>query len=90
MRWDFFYAGDDLHADGVFMIWPEFLSLDGEVLSEGEVPMQGLTNMFIVDSGLIPFHRKRVSLGTNGYFMEGTWLSAQVSKVISLLDEHAL
>ena len=53
------------------MIWPEFVTPDGKFLPEGEVPMAGLADMFIVMPDRIPFHRERIRVGTKGYFVEG-------------------
>ena len=71
VRWDFLYEGDDIQREGISMIWPEFLSPGGSVLPEGDVPMDGLADMFIVDDARVLYHRGRIRVGTRGYFMEG-------------------
>src|SRR5690349_5395711 len=71
IRFDFLYDGDDPFKDGISMIWPEFVTPDGKFLPEGEVPMAGLADMFIVMPDRIPFHRERIRVGTKGYFVEG-------------------
>jgi hypothetical protein len=71
VRWDFLYAGDHVQSDGLSMIWPEFVGVDGSALPQGEVPMTGLADMFIVDDARVPYHRERIRIGTRGYFMEG-------------------
>jgi hypothetical protein len=53
------------------MIWPEFLAPDGNVLPDGEVPSAGVADMFLVNLERAAYHRKRVAVGTRGYFMEG-------------------
>ena len=70
-RWDFLYEGDDPSTDGIWMIWPEFLSAEGTVLSEGEVPRTGRAMMYIVNLDNESYHRERVSIGTKGSFVEG-------------------
>jgi len=70
-RWDFLYDGDDPSADGIWMIWPEFLSSEGSVLPEGEVPQTGRATMYIVNLDNESYHRERVSIGTKGAFVEG-------------------
>lgn len=70
-RWDFLYDGDDPVADGIWMIWPEFLSDGRDVLPEGEVPTTGRALMYIVNLDNEPYHRERLSVGTRGYFVEG-------------------
>lgn len=70
------YRGDWAYADdteALYMIHPEFLSPEGEVLSKGEpVPFEGRATMWI----LIPerraeIHRAKIQVGVRGYFMEG-------------------
>jgi hypothetical protein len=70
-RWDFRYEGDDPIADGIWMIWPEFLSAEENVLPKGEVPTTGRALMYIVNLDNVPYHRKRISIGTRGFFVEG-------------------
>ncbi|KQV59491.1 hypothetical protein [Duganella sp. Root336D2] len=70
-RWDFLYEGDDAERDGIWMIWPEFISDDREVLPEGVAPMSGHALMFIVNLDNEQMHQERISLGTRGAFMEG-------------------
>lgn len=70
-RWDFLYEGDDPVADGIWMIWPEFLAVDGSVLPEGEVPSTGRALMYIVNLDNEQYHRERISIGTKGSFVEG-------------------
>lgn len=72
VRWDFMYAEDDPTVDGVNMVWPEFISLNGEVLPEGEVPAEGWAQMFIVDRARVPFHSERINVGVRGFLMEGS------------------
>ena len=57
--------------DGVWMIWPEFISDDRQVWPEGVVPMAGRALMFIVNLDNEEIHRTRVSIGTRGAFVEG-------------------
>lgn len=92
VRWDFLYAGDDPLVDGIFMIWPEFVAPGGDVLAEGEVPMQGLANMYIVNPDLVSLHRERVTIGTKGYFMEGGTRVAgcEVVAVVARAQSNAL
>lgn len=53
------------------MIWPEFLSAEGQVLPDGEVPLSGQADMYVVDASRDGYHRSRIQVGTRGYFMEG-------------------
>lgn len=40
-RWDFLYDGDDPSIDSIWMIWPEFITSDRQVLPEGEYRLPG-------------------------------------------------
>jgi hypothetical protein len=85
-RWDFVYEDDDPSADGIWMIWPEFIAPDGQVLPEGVVPSSGRAFMYIVNLDNEPYHRKRIDIGTKGAFVEGTKKVA-VCEVVAI---HAL
>ena len=86
VRWDFMYEGDDPFRDGISIIWPEFVSEDGSVLPEGEVPLSGKARMFIINPERNAFHRARVKAGVRGFFMEGSHKAAQceVTSVLGL------
>lgn len=92
IRWDFLYAGDDVQGDGLSMIWPEFVAPDGNVLPEGEVPAAGVADMFLVNSDRAAYHRRRLAVGTKGYFMEGPKKVAECEVVAlgSLVNEDAV
>jgi hypothetical protein len=70
-RWDYLYEGDSPSEDGIWMIWPEFISLDRKVLPKGEVPLTGRALMFIVNRENVSYHLTRISIGTKGAFVEG-------------------
>ena len=91
IRWDFLYEGDDPFEDGISMVWPEFLSDDGSVLPEGEVPVSGRAHMFIVNPERVAFHRGRVKEGVCGFLMEGSRRVAQceVTSVLGLAASSA-
>lgn len=89
IRWDFLYHGDDPQRDGIYMIWPEFLDLMGDPLSDGPVPYEGTAHMFILDPDMREqIHRSRISLGVRGYFVEGAKRVAEceVIEVIGLSE----
>jgi hypothetical protein len=54
-----------------YMIWPEFVSPEGEALPECEVPMAGIADMFLLNPDFASFHRERIEVGTKGYLTEG-------------------
>jgi hypothetical protein len=70
IRWDFRYEDKSIHT-GIWMIWPEFLGLDGEVLPPGQIPDLGQANMFCVNKDSHTFHRQHIQPGVRGYFVEG-------------------
>lgn len=86
IRSDFLYAGDDPLKDGIWCIWPEFLSADGAVLPEDDqrVSREGLADMYILNSELRAEHARRIRVGTKGYFVEGSKKTA-ACEVISAL-----
>jgi hypothetical protein len=85
-RWDFVYEGDDPIVDGVWMIWPEFLAPDGQVLPEGVVPSSGRAFMYTVNLDNEPYHRARIDIGTKGAFVEG----ARKVAVCEIVAMHGL
>ena len=86
-RWDFMYFGDDMQRDGMYMIWPEFLSPDGMVLPAGEVPLAGFADMYVLFPESRPYHSERMRVGTDGYFMEGPNKVASCS-IVAILGLH--
>ena len=72
IRWDFRYEDKAIHT-GTFMIWPEFLGPNGEVLPAGEISQLGQANMFFFGPGPQDFHRQHIRPGARGYFVEGSW-----------------
>lgn len=53
------------------MIWPEFLSSEGSVLSEADVPRNRQAMMYIVNLDNESYHRERILIGSKGSFVEG-------------------
>ncbi|MCP4180265.1 MAG: hypothetical protein GY756_21085 [bacterium] len=74
IRSDFSYDGDDIQNTGIYMIHPEFIDKNGDVIVEDNIPIsnKGYAYMWI----LIPemrkrVHQKRIRVGVKGYFQEG-------------------
>src|SRR4028118_70696 len=64
MRCDFSYVGDDVHRDGLYMIWPEFENDDGDILpEETEIPHRGFASMWIVAPAMRQVHRTKAQVG---------------------------
>lgn len=73
LRCDFLYDGDDPQQDGIYMIHPEFLNIDGSPLGEDlPVPLEGRASMWILNPEMRrSIHRARARVGVKGYFVEG-------------------
>ena len=71
IKWNFRYDDKSIHT-GTFMIWPEFLGLDGKLLPAGEVPPLGQADMFFFGPGPQELHRQHIRPGVRGYFVEGS------------------
>jgi hypothetical protein len=80
------YEGDNPQEDGMSMIWPEFLDQHGCVLPEGEVPLAGLADMYVISPERRPFHITRLGVSTRGHLVEGARIVADctVTKIIGL------
>lgn len=72
-RSDFWYEQDNQATNQLFMIWPEFLDEDGNVIIETDkiVAVTGKARMWIVNENMRAFHQQRIKIGMTGYFMEG-------------------
>ena len=75
IRWDFRYEDESIRMAGGFggsyMIYPEFLDLDGYVIPNGPFSPIGQANMFILIPERGDFHRQHIRPGVRGFFMEG-------------------
>jgi len=84
MRTDFLYDGDDPQLDGVYMIWPELLDENSQVIEDktpGSAPHKGRANMWILSEEMREFHRKRIKVGTKGYWVRGPFKVANVTVI---------
>ncbi|RQO56970.1 hypothetical protein DBR47_16885 [Paucibacter sp. KBW04] len=89
IRSDFLYEGDDPLVDGIWCIWPEFVSAAGAVFPDDQcVPAEGLADMYILNADMRTEHAKRIQLGTKGYFVEGPRKTAicEVVAILALAD----
>lgn len=73
----------------VFMIWPEFEDVNGNVIEQTDRPVSksGTARMWICDPERRIYHGDKIKLGLTGYFMEG---SRRVAKceVIEIVGLH--
>ena len=70
IRWDFCYE-DKAISTGTWIIRPEFLDLNGNVLPIEPLSMMGQANIFILNPDLRSFHQQHLQPGVRGYFVEG-------------------
>lgn len=90
-RSDFWYNRlGNQSVSQLFMIWPEFEDENGKVIIENdhEVPAQGTAKMWILDPSMRDFHRETISVGLEGFFMEGPRRVAEceVIEIVGLMD----
>lgn len=73
IRWDFWYEHPEHLGKGIFMIYPEFEDINGNLITETNlpVPKYGLARMWIVNKERIKYHQDKIKIGTLGFFMEG-------------------
>ncbi len=86
-RPDFLYAEDN-EKDGLWIIWPEFLDLNGNVITDKSIRVDpdGKAIMWIMNEQFTEKHRVRIKIGQKGFFMEGSKKVAEceVIEVVSL------
>ncbi|MEI1280583.1 hypothetical protein V6Z05_19790 [Leptospira venezuelensis] len=79
-RCDFKYDFSNNHSRDVYMIWPEFYSKDGSILTDLNVSVdrEGRASMWIVDQAMRVYHQNHLKEGTKGFFVEGSRIVARV------------
>jgi len=90
-RCDWLYKDDLVESSALreYMIWPIFMDEKGNPWAGGSpVPNEGIAQMVIVSDEWRSIHRRRIDLGTEGYFMEGPRrvAEASVNRVVDLLN----
>ena len=84
IRWDFRYA-DEAVSTGTWMVWPEFLDPDGQVVPNGPFSPVGQANMFICNPERRDFHHPHIRPGVRGFFLEGRPVGVcEVTEVLGL------
>ncbi len=88
-RSDLSYDGDDIKIDGIFMVHPEFLENEFDVLMNDEilVPETGFALMWILSDSMRKFHQERANIGVRCYFMEGPRRVAE-AEIVEILGLH--
>lgn len=88
MRVDFLYEEDNPQVEGVYMIWPELLNEDGDVILDatpGNIAKRGKANMWVVDETRRPYHAGRIEVGTKGTW----WRGGRIARV-TVIDAEGL
>jgi len=84
-RSDFMYKGDNPKTDRIFMIHPEFINDENQVILDKSIrSWTGKANMWILNPNYIDYHKERIKIGIQGYFMEGAIKTADC-EVIELI-----
>ncbi len=94
LRCGFMYEGDDPQEDGIYMIHPEFLNENGSPVNGEDTPisLSGKASMWVlVEEMKEQVHRKRIKVGTRGFFMEGSRKIGEVvvEEIVALNENHA-
>jgi hypothetical protein len=87
-RSDFYYDHEEHRGTSqIFMIWPEFENEEGLVIidKEQQIEYSGTARMWIVSPQMRSYHKDKIYVGLNGYFMEGSRHVAECH-VIQILD----
>ncbi|KAF2082522.1 hypothetical protein [Flavobacterium sharifuzzamanii] len=71
-RSDFMYSEDE-EAKKLWMIWPEFLDNDDNIILDKSlrVSISGKAKMWIINEENQVLHKERIKIGLKGFFMEG-------------------
>jgi hypothetical protein len=89
IRWDFWYEYNGEHKNQLFMIWPEFLDENGQVITQknSPVPSTGKARMWIVNDALRKYHQDKIKIRMKGNGHEGGTVVAKyvVSKIVGLM-----
>ena len=86
-RSDFLYDTDNPNTDRIYMIHPEFIYDNGQViLDKSYNSWTGKANMWILNPDFMQYHRDRIKIGVKGFFMEGATKTAEceVIEVVGL------
>lgn len=93
IRWDLCYS-EDLAAEHLWMIWPDFIDGNGDSLPTDEPLPIGVNLVarmtIVVDEMRAKEHRKRLGVGSTFYCHEGSRRVAfgEVTKITGLFNER--
>jgi hypothetical protein len=71
MRFDFTYQDSPVGKN--YMIWPEFVFDDGKTIDDDVfiIPDSGVAGMWVVNSEMMDFHKRKLKENNKGYFVIG-------------------
>ena len=81
MRVDFRYQSDGLQSNQVYMIWPELLDKQGNVIRDitpRVIDTYGLAHMWVVNPDMRTYHANRIQIGEKGSWVCGSYRLANV------------
>ncbi|TPN87399.1 hypothetical protein [Aquimarina algicola] len=71
----------------MFIIWPEFENITGDLIKSGVVLRESIARMWIVNKVLRSYHQERIKVGTKGYFIEGNKTGeCEVVEIVGLMN----
>lgn len=73
IKFNFWYDHIDHQKGMLFMIFPEFEDITGNVIVKNDIPVSntGTARMWIISKEFFEYHRGKILIGTKGFFMEG-------------------
>lgn len=75
---DFMYEGDNPDTDMLYMIHPEFLDDNDNVVMDKSIrTWSGKAKMWILNPNFLQYHIDRIRIGVRGFFMEGSHKTAE-------------
>lgn len=90
-RSDFWYKHENQKPNQIFMIWPEFLDAQGNLVrtTDKAVARTGKAQMWVVNDEMKEFHQGKIKVGLEGFFMEGGRRVAKckVTEIVGLRNE---
>ena len=87
IRRNFSYADKSILKGGTTMVWPEFVTSEGEILPEYEpMPVHGSADMFIIIPASRSLRAQHIEFGVRSYFHEGCAIG--VCEVVAVLGIH--
>lgn len=83
IRSDFWYPNESNEPGKIFMIWPEFEDENGNLILDNNRSINsiGTARMWVIVPEQRNFHKRKLEVGTRGYFKEGNKSTAECEVV---------